>query len=482
MGVYEVMWEMKERRCGLLLQLLLVWVFSIVIFEVYRLQVAGLWRDDADLEMLSDMFVGGPLLRTIPLVVVMMLSPVPSRVHTVELAHATFIVSSILSQWMHTDLIDSLRSVRNETSGRILAACVSGRPASVFVLNALYVGCTSMRGSRSDLFLSVFIALIGSIISHGTLLSEARAIVASMTAESSEAVVQDLLGMMCDAVVLVDVELNVVPPSRALDVLLLRRPPTNSTVHFPSLFQEQERDRIVQFFASGDGQSMHTNLQDEGGVVLGVQLFCKRFEDVLGRLRHVIGIVEEVDCMRPATPHALPHDSQEPGHDICRAGIREFADADSRDDPSSPSFSSSGGSHFIPLDLENEEGTVEVQIDIESPILRILRCTASFTHITGPLEDGQGLLELVPTRKQDQFLQWARHATDTAPTTSVTLHTRAPGSEVRAKCSARTRAYDLAGTRCFVLTRVRHRGRGHRSVWQSTERGTQPRVRRILSL
>jgi len=468
MGVYEVMWEMKERRCGLLLQLLLVWVFSIVIFEVYRLQVAGLWRDDADLEMLSDMFVGGPLLRTIPLVVVMMLSPVPSRVHTVELAHATFIVSSILSQWMHTDLIDSLRSVRNETSGRILAACVSGRPASVFVLNALYVGCTSMRGSRSDLFLSVFIALIGSIISHGTLLSEA--------------VVQDLLGMMCDAVVLVDVELNVVPPSRALDVLLLRRPPTNSTVHFPSLFQEQERDRIVQFFASGDGQSMHTNLQDEGGVVLGVQLFCKRFEDVLGRLRHVIGIVEEVDCMRPATPHALPHDSQEPGHDICRAGIREFADADSRDDPSSPSFSSSGGSHFIPLDLENEEGTVEVQIDIESPILRILRCTASFTHITGPLEDGQGLLELVPTRKQDQFLQWARHATDTAPTTSVTLHTRAPGSEVRAKCSARTRAYDLAGTRCFVLTRVRHRGRGHRSVWQSTERGTQPRVRRILSL
>ena len=143
-----------------------------------------------------------------------------------------------------------------------------------------------------------------------------------MTAESSEAVVQDLLGMMCDAVVLVDVELNVVPPSRGLDVLLLRRPPTISTVHFPSLFQEQERDRIVQFFASGDGQSMHTNLQDEGGVVLGVQLFCKRFEDVHGHLRHVIGIVEEVDCMRPATPHALPHDSQEPGHDICRAGIR----------------------------------------------------------------------------------------------------------------------------------------------------------------
>ena len=114
---------------------------------------------------------------------------------------------------------------------------------------------------------------------------------------------QDLMGIMCDAVVVLDDDLVMVSPSLKLDALLLRCAPmiSGDGGPLPSLFQVADQGRVVQFLTGCDGmaQSLHADLRDVHGSPVRVQLFHKRFVNVLGQTRRVIGVVEDSDKAQP---------------------------------------------------------------------------------------------------------------------------------------------------------------------------------------
>ena len=237
--------------------------------------------------------------------------------------------------------------------------------------------------------------------------SEAGAIVAAMSSSSSEAAVQDLLGIMCDAVVVLDEHLAMASPSPKLDARLMLN--VRDGISFPSLFRVTDQARVAQFLADGGGaaQSLHANLRDVGGSRLGVQLFHKRFEDAFGRTRHVIGVVEEPDDERQAQP--APQDDPE----IRLSSGWTVGDDSSRLGPEgSSSIGSSSSSaismDFIPIRVPDRDDLCELQIDATSQHFRILACTASVTSIVGPMEDGRGLLDLVASHDQARFVHWVQ--------------------------------------------------------------------------
>ena len=98
---------------------------------------------------------------------------------------------------------------------------------------------------------------------------------------------------MRTAVVLLDECLKLSASSPTLDALLLRL--------FTSLLDTTDQKRFVEFMERSDNvaKSLHVTFRGGGGPGLRAQLHHKRFEDVGGRTRHLVGIVEE-SVPRPA--------------------------------------------------------------------------------------------------------------------------------------------------------------------------------------
>ena len=61
-----------------------------------------------------------------------------------------------------------------------------------------------------------------------------------------------------------------------------------------------------------------------------------------------------------------------------------------------------------PFRSTDGDDLLEVQIDTTSNIFRILSCTASVTSITGPTENGTGLLDFVATFDNAALLRWVQ--------------------------------------------------------------------------
>ena len=476
--VREVVANLQEDRCGTMIQFGLCWFVMSILLGNYQIHVTGLWSDDVDLDSLSLALLDRPLLRQIPLAAVVVMLPVSSKVVKAQFAQVAFVLTSICMQWLHTDLYQQMTADSGDVAGRIFFAVFLGTPLPVFMLNASMLGSTVIRHLYSDEFPAVsggpvigaILAVTGALLSQKILHSEARAIVAKMTSVSSEAAVQDLLGIMCDAVVVLDEDLVVASPCPKLDALLLLDVPVHvgGSGTFPSLFQETDQDRVRQFLAgcTGEAQSLHANLRDVRGSCLGVQLFHKPFEDVFGKIRHVIGVQEETDDAHLAQPWT--HENIETPR--LRDGNWILHQRHDRSDRSWSGSRSSISSGSIPISATGREDRLEVQFDISSENLRIITCTASVTNIIGSTGNRTGLLDIVAESEKAPLLRWVKEG-GSDPMRLTLQHTRTASLTHRATCMIRSGSdADAPAVRCLLLSNLRCRW--HASASNREARGT----------
>jgi len=224
--------------------------------------------------------------------------------------------------------------------------------------------------------------------------------VAQLTAMSSsqnETIVQNLLNMMCDAVVLLDEHLKVKSAAPKLTALLLRRPKPDDLcgTSFPNLLKTSDQDRFRECALEGNanGQSIHVDMLDSGGSRLNLQLFHCRFKNVLSETCHMVGVREELDSAMKREPPAEHGPALAEIHPLTLSGAS--------------STSSACSEEFVPIRCCDEE-PIAVWVDIFSEDLRILSCTSGFTSIGGPIHEGEGFLEWIKGDK-GTVLKWVQH-------------------------------------------------------------------------
>ena len=442
---------------------------------------------------------------------VVMLCPISSNVVKAQAVHVAFVATSIGLQWLHTDLFQHIAARRSDIAGRILFAALLATPGPVVLLNAAFVASTVVRDLEVDVYFGAseypqngaVLAIVCAVLSYRFMQSEARSIVAAMDSSSSEAAVHDLLGILCDAVVTLDERLVLSCPSPKLDALLMRLAPTNGSEDelFPSLFREEDQGRVEACLSACDGvaQSVQANMLDVVGTPLRVQLYQKRFEDVFGRTRHVVGIVEDSDYALPASADALS--ARLSSGSACRhqrvdvaavhrgrGGIRR---SESSRSTSSRSSSDSGSSadlsvDLIPFHVSDQEHLLEMKIDTTSPNLEILSCTVAMTSVLRSVEGGQGLLDLIPRRDRNTVLRWVQNGGGT-PTQVTLIHASSPQVVHRSACFVGDNRDARATLVVFSNIRTRVRGSASRSAARraaggSDSMGTGRQVVRRLHL
>lgn len=267
----------------------------------------------------------------------------------------------------------------------------------------------------------------------------AEAHVVAASSACGEAAVQNLLGIMCDAVVHLDDTLLVVPPSSELNALVLRAHESAGATagpHFPSLLSREDEDRFTEFVSRGDsaGKSLHVHMRDHCASIVDAQLFHQRFEDVAGTVRHVIGVLDVSDV---PDVQRVPLAVRSRCAASCLHAL-DSASASGRD--GSIGSGSSNGSDLVPLQFSQDDQLVALWRDSATSNLRILSCTAIFTNISGPLEEGAGLLDMVDEGDKASFLRRVQHLVesedfneeDDASEFWVRLHTQ--GIELQTMC------------------------------------------------
>ena len=123
--VRDVMNQMKENRCGLLLQGIVCWCFLNVLAHMVRIHLASVWGDDVDLDRLRSQLLDGLAFKEILTAAVVVMSPFSSAADTANVVHFVFVVSSICFQWFHSDLSQLHPSGRGQHSGSHLLCCIS---------------------------------------------------------------------------------------------------------------------------------------------------------------------------------------------------------------------------------------------------------------------------------------------------------------------------------------------------------------------
>ena len=463
--VRKIMDELREDRCARFGHFVACWSLSFLLLGTYEMHAAGVWTDHVNMDGLRDAVIGGILLKLIPVAGVMV-SPISSKTAKVQAAHVAFVLSAMGTEWLYDDVVEHREALAGDIATRLSFALFLGTPASIFTLNAALLGSTVIRSLTSDDFPgalnvssrgAVIITLL-SVFSQKFMQSEARAIVAAMTSESAA---QDLLGIMCEAVLVLNEHLVMASPCPNFDALLLRSasPTGGAAGSFPSLFEVVDQKRVGQFLTESDGaaQSLHATLRDVRGSPLRVQLFHKRFENIFGETRHVIGVLEETDVAPPGFPS--PHEDLEPRwlpstsvgsssshHRFERSGPN-------RSPSSSGSIASGSSTDFVSLGSSGRDDLLELQIDTTSPNLLILTSTPSLTRVTGPLDGGTGLLNLVARRDKAPLLRWVQEG-GSRPLTVTLQHTRTGRIAHSAMCAMRDGAPTFA-SRCLVLSDVR---------------------------
>lgn len=148
---------------------------------------------------------------------------------------------------------------------------------------------------------SNFVTGVGLFI-ETWLMAEARAFVREMEASSSEASVQNLLTVMCDAVVSLSPDLKLREHCPQLHSLLCRGSPLPAGTDTPSFMKylrEADVPRLCEFLAraggAGEAASIHVHLLDAIGNGVPVQLFhtCLPVDSDSADMNHLIGICED---------------------------------------------------------------------------------------------------------------------------------------------------------------------------------------------
>jgi len=158
--------------------------------------------------------------------------------------------------------------------------------------------------------------------------------------------------------------------SSKLDALLLRRPKLHADL-FTMLLDVTDQGPFVDFATRSDrvAQSLHVEFFGGSGMCLHAQLYHKRFEDVAGRTRHLIGIVEEpVGCQQEMQnlPTSREHEAWQIRSRLnCAASGSDHDGGGSVSDQVSvvSSSCSSSDSQFVPIHPVDQETRDFAQCD-----------------------------------------------------------------------------------------------------------------------
>ena len=363
--VQQVLAEMRESRSDYAINLSLLQLLVSVAIDTGGLHAAGVWSDGADIESLRETLFFRPTLRNISVLTVAALCLRCSRVSCGRAMQFAFVVASACQLWLVPDVLHLVDVVRVSDLGRVLCASLLGRPVYTMMLSIVFASSSLARRLTSEgipdfpLFApqSVFLETGLAFVTERVMRSTAHATVDAMSASSSEAAMKELLDIMCDAVVDLNENLTLTASSPTLDALLLRLPRVEPEL-FTSLLCDTEQARFVEFAERRDSvaQSLHVIFRGERGLRLRAQLYHKRFEDVAGRKRHLIGIVEDAGGVQQEIPPLSSRDAAM-RRSASRQGDEEDASAfnDSGFGETS-STASSSETNYVPItDADVEE-------------------------------------------------------------------------------------------------------------------------------
>eukprot|EP00929_Paragymnodinium_shiwhaense_P074988 TRINITY_DN38349_c0_g1_i2.p1 TRINITY_DN38349_c0_g1~~TRINITY_DN38349_c0_g1_i2.p1 ORF type:complete len:338 (-),score=34.73 TRINITY_DN38349_c0_g1_i2:259-1272(-) len=215
---------------------------------------------------------------------------------------------------------------------------------------------------------------------------------------------KSLLAVLCDAVVVVDADLNFRMPSPQIAHFLLRQPPQNcyQGSSFLDFVEQSDRDRIGQqvlSLATGAGTtlSVSTRLIDGNGSAVQVQVYCTCFLDEDDLRWYVLGILEVRDLQTSpgdrADSIAVDDVTQSMGV------IPGFSVLQSVSESGAPSESIVSGEStetaMVPLTIDHD--ALVIIINISEPTVPVMKASLQITHMSGPLVYGES-----------SFLEWFR--------------------------------------------------------------------------
>jgi len=379
----DMMVVSRERRCRGLLAVMYVVLSGFLCAVVARLHLSGVWGE-ADMAVLRAFTLHPAAPGRLMMIAWLTVAPARlSRRMVADVAHFVLQSFGLIGLFLSTDLLQFHEEFVILSIVRLVFACFVGNTKLVFVLNVVHSSCFfiifDMFGH--DLLLTLLLPFVCVAVSFGVEMCTRSTAVAQLSAMSSsqnETTVHGLLNILCDAVVLLDGTLCFMSPSPQLNHLLLRQKSQDVCgTSFPQLLCESDQVRFQQFVQQDHGQrqSLHIHMRDHCGTDVAVQLFHCSFEDLLAQTRHIIGIREEMDS------------------EILRQ---------------SGSSGQSLSAELVSIHSGCEQ-QLAVWVDLTSEDLRIDGCTAHFTNIGGPIEQGTSFCAWVKGDR-NAFMGWLQDA------------------------------------------------------------------------
>lgn len=166
-------------------------------------------------------------------------------------------------------------------------------------LQLAMITATPVLAANSQIMLSCVISfffnLFVSLSVRSVLMREAYAVVNEDKAMKSEATVQGLLSVMCDAVVSLKPDMSFREPSPKFASLLMCATDFGGNMNFVKYVCERDVSRFMEFIntSASTARSVHLNLVDCMGTRVPVQVFHTCMLDWLGQPNHLLGLVED---------------------------------------------------------------------------------------------------------------------------------------------------------------------------------------------
>lgn len=415
--VEEIVTEAREKRCRVFLVLLVAYQLTRLLLAAVYLHVCGVWSQP-DMPCLRDLVLQPHFNMNIVMVtgcVTVSFLPLPRR-KVADMTHALAYMCGIVSLFFHRDVLEFTHDIMQHTVERLLFALFVGNTKLMCVLNLADVVAFVARVTLSVVlpqrlldFCGVPLAcLFVSCMVETYTRSEAMAHLKERSSRQIENTVQELLHLICDAVVFLDGNLNVKSPSPKFDDLLMRQAHPNELCG--TSFVKHMHESCVSYFhkfvheSRSQAQSLHVDLHDHGGSRFAVQLFVATFDDALEQVHTIVGVLEVTSDHRP-----LPLSTTK--------GLK-----------------SCGGSDQLVTIKSCDESQVAVWVNVLQGALPIVSCSTSFTSVGGPMAQGESFLAWVKGDKSG-FLLWVQTMVNTNNTIASRKVNLTPHNiEVRATC------------------------------------------------
>eukprot|EP00929_Paragymnodinium_shiwhaense_P076231 TRINITY_DN39151_c0_g1_i1.p1 TRINITY_DN39151_c0_g1~~TRINITY_DN39151_c0_g1_i1.p1 ORF type:complete len:630 (-),score=106.02 TRINITY_DN39151_c0_g1_i1:120-2009(-) len=299
-----------------------------------------------------------------------------------------------------------------------------------------------------------------------------RASLQAQMSSTGEKTVKSILVVLCDAVVTVDENLEFNSAATEIAQFLLRQPPNNSYqgVSFLELVEENDRDHIQQQISSslighGTTLSLSARLLDGNGDLLSVQMYCTCFMDVDDCRAYVIGILELKDGTGSKTRmDTFPLQDASPTAGARGSGALHMHISSREADRDSFVSMDSMGEAIV--SLVNDEGEVEIWVDLADENMPIVDASYSVRALTGPESCiGASFLDwlrpseaaFIVNRISDEFVSFVSNSE--IPSKSVILgkfhvqpgHARRAGLEYRLTMRMEMAHFQDGGSACVCL-------------------------------